>query len=80
MSLDIFVNFLDISKMRKMPKYRVFWIFWTKTAKPLVLDQFGFHQSADQGLKYLGYGGYIYAHSPLGGSQLSHKQMETILL
>ena len=51
-----------------------FSVFLCIGAKPFIIAHHGFHHSVGKGLKYLGYQGYIYTHSPLRGSQLSPKK------
>ena len=51
-----------------------FSVFLCTGAKPFIIAHQGFHHSVGKGLKYLGYQGYIYAHSPVRGPQLSSKK------
>ena len=73
-------EFQDIWKYFKGSNYQNFikngsflFIFCIE-AKPIIIAHHGFHHSVGKGLKYLGYQGYIYAHSPLRDSQISSKK------
>ena len=73
-------EFQDIWKCFKGSNYQIsskmghFSVFLCIGAKPFIIAHHGLHHSVGRGLKYLGYQGYIYTHSPLRGSQLSPKK------
>ena len=70
----VFENILKGQTIKISLKMGHFSVFRCTGAKPFIIAHHGFHHSVAQGLKYLGYQGYIYTHSPLRGSQLSSKK------
>ena len=74
LSFKVFENFLRGQTFKNSLKMGYFSAFLCIGAKPFIIAHHGFHHSIGKGLKYLGYQGYIYTHSPLGGSQLSPKK------
>ena len=74
LSFKVFENILRGQTIKISLKMGHFSVFLCIGAKPFIIAHHGFHHSVGKGLKYLGYQGYIYAHSPLRGSQLSPKK------
>ena len=74
LSFKIFENILRGQTIKISLKMGHFSVFLCIGAKPFIIAHHGFHHSVGKGLKYLGYQGYIYTHSPLRGSQLSPKK------
>ena len=74
LSFKIFENISRGQTIKISLKMGHFSVFLCIGAKPFIIAHHGFHHSVGKGLKYLGYQGYIYAHSPLRGPQLSPKK------
>ena len=74
LSFKVFENILRGQTIKISLKMGHFSVFLCIGAKPFIIAHHGFHHSVGKGLKYLGYQGYIYAHSPLRGPQLSSKK------
>ena len=74
LSFKVFENILRGQTIKISLKMGHFSVFLCIGAKPFIIAHHGFHHSVGKGLKYLGYQGYIYAHSPLRGPQLSPKK------